>query len=248
MKREHDELLISSDDTGVILVRDISTKECPVVQKVQRTTHSGMLMIRQDLLWVFSQNKQVYVYRLGAGKEPLQFEKTVAVQVTSWFGGSESVGGKQRQYLAFDTGTSQSFNLFSLQTQRMVVFKLRQISKNHGIVMSDRTKEVYCCGQDRQLRGFSLRSHKLRFQTLTPHSNYLNSQTLVRKDRFLLVGSADHHVSVLNTCTLQLQFKVFSYSDHIYVMLTNTDESELVVGGNNGHFLRTFQLTDSLLS
>ena len=223
VKRERDELLISLDDTGHILVWDISNTTISVIQRIKRRVQTQMLNIHKDLFWVVDLDNEFDLYRIGPGNEPLEFEEKVHIGKFSSCCRDlfVDVGGERRQYIAFGIISTEILNLFSLQARKMRVFRRGEKRKYDAIVISKWLAEVYSWGFDRIICGHSLKSEKRRFKIVTPTTKKFTSFKLIKKDRFLLVTSQDEYVSILNLLTSQFRSRVFYFSHNIYTMIYN---------------------------
>ena len=226
---------------------DISATTISVIQRIKRTLGFKMLNIHKDLLCVMNRTNKLDLYKIGPGYEALKFEEKVPIGISSLFiqDACLDVGGERREYIVFGIISTGALHLFSLQTRRVWVFKPGKSMRNKAIVISKWLAEVYSGGFDQTICGHSLRSNKRRLKIRTP-SNRLNFFKIIKKGRFLLMASPNKYVSILNLLTLQIRSCVFSFSHHINSMICNTNESELVVGGDSIIHVRVFKLNDSL--
>ena len=247
--RESGEILISSDNCGMLLVWDISNSNYRIVQKIMKSVWINGIKIRHNVVWVLTDSAETQLYLISNQTLPLQSKQMLPVKMANWFD-REAAISKDNELVIYHTRSEGSYHQYNLGKERMGFARFPRGHTageiTHSIVLSDLLKQFFSCGKKRTVRGFNLDSTKMRFQVKTEHNNLLNAMQLIRRDKFLFVGSADCHISLLNLSSLNIQFKVFSFTNTIYFMLSSKDESELVVCGFQKQFIGVFPISQSL--
>lgn len=139
---------------------------------------------------------------------------------------------------------------WSINSQKAQIIRQRLTRNIQSLIFSETWDSLYysvSLGQEQDIIEVCFRSGKQKLAIKTQFTNYINCLLLVKKNQFLIAGSADTHVGIFKVSTREWISRVISFPTHIYVMISTKSNFELILGGYNSQCIKYYDLNSQLL-